>query len=130
MAQPIHCDAEGESHLADVMVSELDGSSTLAWCHEHYIAVVQAIAQAIADAEAAATDAEATDRLAGVTAPPDPPTSPGSSAADGPPVEPAGNAPDGPEPPARGTRTRNRASARPGPSVGLPDDPGGGDSPE
>lgn len=130
MAQPIHCDAEGDSHLADVMVSELDGSSTLAWCHEHYIAVVQAIAQAIVDQEAQAAEADALARLAAVQAPPDPPTSPGSSAADDPPAEPAGNAPDEPEQPARATRTRNRASARPGPDTGPLGDPGGGDSPE
>ncbi len=130
MAQPIHCDAEGDAHLADVMVSELDGSSTLAWCHAHYVEVVQAIAQAVADREAEATAADAADRLAGVTAPADPPTSPGSSDADGPPAEPPTNGAGEPEPPTRATRTRNRGSARPGPSVGPLGDPGGGDPAE
>lgn len=68
MAQPVHCDFTGqESHLADVLVSQIANGDTTAWCFTHYVDVCQAVldtAQA-AVAEAAQADQEATARLEG-----------------------------------------------------------------
>lgn len=68
MAQPIHCDAEGEHHLADVLVSRIANGETLAWCDPHYIDVCRAIIEAVDAAEREAADADALGRLGDVAA--------------------------------------------------------------
>lgn len=117
MAQPIHCDAVGPSHLADVMVSRIATGEVTAWCDPDYVEVCRAITAAVDQVEADAAAAEAAKRLAGVQAPgldPDTgsamaaaaegdadalaaafPTSDGSSAADDPPAEPPTKPADG-----------------------------------
>lgn len=64
MAQPIHCDAQGESHLADVLVSNLHDGSTTGWCAAHLVEWCAAVASQAAEAEAAQVAAEAEARLA------------------------------------------------------------------
>src|SRR6266540_4366806 len=45
MAQAIHCDGPGETHLADVLVSRIDNGDTTAWCFAHYVDVCRAVVE-------------------------------------------------------------------------------------
>lgn len=68
MAQPVHCDIQGqEPHLADVLVSQIANGDTTAWCFTHYVDVCQAVLDTAREtaAEAARTDQEAEARLEG-----------------------------------------------------------------
>lgn len=140
MAQPINCDAAGEVHPADVIVSRLADGDTAAWCDEHYVEVCLAIADAVGAAERQATDSAALAALGAAGSPepdkgPEPgetpapdgagsgdpdafPTSGDSSDEDTAPAEPPGepaSGPQKPEPPVGATRTRK---SRPEPSLG------------
>ena len=123
MAQPIHCDYQGEPHLADTLVSRIANGETLAWCDPHYVEVCRAIADAVGDAEAAAADAEALARLEGENPASVPPTSPESSAVGDPPAEPPTNDVDGPARPKRGRKAAHEVNGRPGPPDSAVGDP-------
>jgi len=72
MAQAVHCDHQGsDTHLADVLVSQLANGDTTAWCFTHYVDVCQAVLDTVAatEAEAAQAAADANARLEGVTPP-------------------------------------------------------------
>lgn len=75
MAQPITCDGgHDDPVLADVMVSRLDGSSTLAFCDPCYLAVARAIVDNLDQAERDAADAAALAALEASRTAPDPGT--------------------------------------------------------
>lgn len=122
MAQLIHCDGTDCPELATVMVSTIANGDTLAWCDGHYVAMCQAIAEAIAAQEAEETDTDAIARLDRLAAPPPFPTSPESSgegAADpGQPGRPArGRARSG-----TGSDATPEPNAAPGPSEAATED--------
>lgn len=130
MAQPIQCDAQGEPHLADLIVTRIATGETLAWCDPDYVVVCRAIAEAVDEAERDQAAAEAATRLGAVTAPSVPPTSGESSSAGDPPAEPPMSDGDGPVRPETARRTRKHGAARPEPIPAASGDPDGAAGPE
>lgn len=123
-AQPIHCDRPGDSHLADVLISPLDGSATTAWCNEHYLLFMVETVNAVFEAEAAATAAEAAARLEAAGDVGAPPTSGESSdVADPPAVPPTSAARRGDKPETAPTASPD-PSASQGPDLAGVDDSG------
>lgn len=75
MAQPILCDYHGLTHLADLMVTTLDGGNVVSYCHEGFAEVMYQTVERMVDAENARTAAEAEAKLAeAAPAAPDPGT--------------------------------------------------------
>ena len=119
MGQPITCDYQGaDPHLADTLVSRIENGETMAWCDAHYIAVCRAIVEAVEQAEADATDADALARLGDVESA-DPPTSATSSDAADPQAEPPTNGAGGPEGPEVDAGTTGSPDGAPEPPSGA-----------
>lgn len=65
MATPIYCDVHDQAHLADLLVTPLDGSQGIASCRPGYLELCRGVVEQAEAAEREATDAEATARLEG-----------------------------------------------------------------
>lgn len=123
MAQPIFCDAEGERHYADALVSRIETGDVSAWCDAHYIEVCRAILDAVDAAEIAATDAAALAALGDAGPAADPPTSPGSSDVADPPAVPPMNGASAPEPPEPPSGAARKVTTRQGPDLAAVEAP-------
>jgi hypothetical protein len=65
MAQPIYCDAEGDRHAADILVTTLDRGDVSAWCGADFVGFCRAVVDGAEAGEREATDAAALARLSG-----------------------------------------------------------------
>lgn len=75
MAQPMHCDFTDCPNLGDVLTTQINDGTTMAWCFGHYVEVCREVVRASDDAAATvATEAQGAD------AGDDPPAFPGTAA--------------------------------------------------
>jgi hypothetical protein len=114
-AQPLTCDAHAGAHLADWLVTHLTDGQTVGYCDAAYFEQMLGAVNAVAEAEAAESAAEAERKLADVPAP----------VAE---VEPAVTVKRGTSSQARAFRRRQAVTAAPG-FARVPDPPPGPDDP-